>query len=67
MPDLILPAITEHATQYSGGSMLVWNEADYVQEIWPTADKIRAEQENGGKVWVRKVIVVEDWTEVPRA
>lgn len=58
--------ITEHATQYSSGGMLVWNEAEYVQKVYPTAERISLEQRNGGKVWTRKVIVVEDWSEVPR-
>lgn len=59
--------ITEHATEYAGGSMLVWNEADHVTRIFPTAYKIRGEQQHGGTVWTRTIIVVEGWSKVPRA
>jgi hypothetical protein len=67
MPDLILPAITEHATRFKSGDMVVWDETPETLAVYPLAARIEQKQEGGGKVWVRKVIVVEPWTEVPRA
>jgi len=49
----------------SGGGYHVWNTEPYIEEIYPLAQKIKAGQRFGGKVYRRRVIVVEDWTEVP--
>ena len=57
--------VTEHATEYSSGSMLVWNEQPWIQEIYPTAQKIAHEQKFS-TVWQRKILVLQDWTEVPK-
>lgn len=57
--------VTEHATQYSGGSMLVWNERPEILQIFPLAERIAGEQQHG-KVWQRKIIVLQGWTEVPK-
>ena len=61
------PVITEHAQLMSGGGFHVWNTEPYIEEIYPLAQKIKAGQRFGGKVYRRRVIVVEDWTEVPSA
>ena len=58
--------ITEHAELMSGGGFHVWNTEPYIEKIYPLAEKIKAGQRFGGKVYRRRVIVVEDWTEVPR-
>lgn len=58
--------IIEHAIMMSGGGMQVRNNADHVNQIFPLPDWIRSQQRFGGKVYTRKVIVVEDWTEVER-
>ena len=57
--------VTEHAQLMSGGGFHVWNTEPYIEEIYPLAEKIKAGQRFGGKVYRRRVIVVEDWTEVP--
>lgn len=36
----------------------------YIEEIYPLAQKIEHGQRSGGKVYRRRVIVVEDWAEV---
>lgn len=57
----------EYGDKYRGGSVLVWptNEPELVR-IFPLEDRIKAGQMNGGVVMTRRVIVVEDWTEVPK-
>jgi hypothetical protein len=57
--------VVEHAYEMSGGGFHVWNTEPYIEEIYPLAQKIKASQRFGGKVYRRQVIVVEDWTEVP--
>jgi hypothetical protein len=36
-----------------------------IECIYPLGERIRAGQRYGGKVFQRRVIVVDDWTEVP--
>jgi hypothetical protein len=54
----------EHAILYSGGSMLVRPNDPGVEAVWPLADWIRAHRRNGGRVYRRRVVVVEDWQEM---
>ena len=56
---------TEHAEQMSGGGYHVWNTEPYIERIYPLALRIKAGQRFGGKVYTRKIIVLEEWTEVP--
>jgi hypothetical protein len=58
--------ITEHAISMSGGSMQVRNDHPEIDRIYPLAEWIEATYRLGGKVYRRRIIVVEDWTEVPR-
>ena len=58
------PVITEHAYQMSGGGYHVWNTEPYIEEIYPLEQRIAHSQQHGGKVYRRRVIVVEDWTEI---
>lgn len=61
--------ITEHGERMSGGGFHVRaSEADVpgLEDIYPLEQWIRSQQRFGGKVYRRKIIVVEDWTEVPR-
>ena len=54
--------VTEHAIEMSGGGMQVrWKGAE---RVYPLKDWIPAQQRFGGRVYQRKIIVVEDWTEV---
>ena len=59
--------VTEHAHLMSSGGFHVWNTKPYIEEIFPLAERIKDGQRFGGKVYRRRVIVVEDWTEVPKA
>lgn len=58
--------VTEHAIRMSGGSMQVRNPHPEIERIYPLAEWIEAQQRNGGKVHRRKIVVVEDWTELTR-
>ena len=56
--------IIEYATQMSGGGMHIrWDDPE-MERIYPLAEWIPAQQRFGGKVYRRRVIVVEDWEEV---
>lgn len=57
-------SIVEHAVMMSGGGMHVRNGDPEIEEIFPLAKRIPAQQRFGGKVYRRTVIVVEDWGEV---
>jgi hypothetical protein len=56
--------VTEHAHLMSGGGFHVWNTEPYIEKVYPLAQKIEHGQRFGGHVYRRRVIVVEDWTEV---
>jgi hypothetical protein len=56
--------VTEHAHQMSGGGYHVWNTEPYIEKVYPLAQRIEHGQRFGGKVYRRRVIVVEDWAEV---
>lgn len=67
--DAALPVaevVTEHAQLMSGGGFHVRNAGPEVEEIYPLKEWIRHGQRFGGQVYRRKVIVVRDWTKVPR-
>lgn len=57
--------ITEHAIQMSGGGMHVRCDDPAVEKVYPLAEWIPDHQQSGGKVWRRRIIVVDDWVEVP--
>ena len=61
------PVVTEHAHQMSGGGYHVWNTEPYVLRYCPLEQMIEMRQQDGGKVYRRRVIVVEDWTEISSA
>lgn len=60
------PETTEYAQRYAGGSMLVRNPHPDIERIFPVAEWIRAEQQLGGKIYRRRIVVLEDWTEVTK-
>lgn len=59
------PIVTEHAILMSGGSMQVFNNDPEIEDIHLAA-RIRSHQRFGGKVYRRRVIVVDEWEEVAR-
>jgi hypothetical protein len=61
------PVITEHAALLAGGSMQVFPDDPEIEDVYPLARRIRAKQRFGGQVYRRRIIVVEDWDEVPPA
>jgi hypothetical protein len=58
--------VTEHAVQYKSGDMKVRCDDPEVERIYPLEQWIPSEQRFGEKVWRRRIVVLEDWTEVPR-
>jgi len=58
--------VTEHAEQYTSGAMLVRNSALEVERVYPLEQWVPDQQQHGGRIFKRRVIVVDDWTEVPR-
>jgi hypothetical protein len=59
--------VTEHAVRMSSGAMTVRYDHPDIDRIFPLAEWIRSEQRFGGRVWRRRIIVVDDWEEVSRA
>lgn len=57
--------IVEYANEYTGKSMLIAFRDEETESIYPLENWIRNQQRFGGKVYRRKIIVVEDWEEVP--
>lgn len=60
------PIAIEHGLLMSGDSMAVRSSDPEIEQVYPLVAWIRHKQRSGGKVMRRRVIVVEDWTEVPR-
>lgn len=58
--------IVEHASPYAWGAMLVRGDDENLDREYPLDRWIADEQRLGG-VMRRRIIVVEDWTEVPHA
>ncbi|MFB9926019.1 hypothetical protein ACFORO_12430 [Amycolatopsis halotolerans] len=54
----------EHGLLMSGGGVHV--RPDGIEHVYPLASWIENQQRNGSHVMHRRVIVVEDWSEVPR-
>lgn len=63
-PELFNPPVTEHAREMSGGGMHI--RAAGLDDVYPLAEWIEHGQRNGGRVWRRRIQVIEDWVEVPR-
>ena len=55
--------VTEYAYQMSDGGHQIWNTAPYIEKIYPLAERIKAEVQNG-KVYRRRIVVVEEWAEI---
>lgn len=55
--------VTEYGQELKGGGYQTWNTEPYIEKIYPLAEKIKNERRHG-KVYRRRIIVVEDWTEV---
>jgi hypothetical protein len=58
--------VTEYAIGIRGGDKQVRNPHPEIERIYPLRQWIPDHQRFGGKVYRRRVIVVEDWVEVGR-
>jgi hypothetical protein len=56
--------VTEYGQLMSGGGYHIRNPHPDIERIYPLADWITDHCRHGGKVHRRRLIVVEDWTEV---
>lgn len=56
--------VTEHAIRMSDGSMQVRNSDPELERIYPFERWVENQQRSGGTVYRRRIVVVEDWTEV---
>lgn len=62
-PDAPLAGLrAEYASRLGSGYQL-WNTEPYIERVAPLAERIQLAHQNG-KVYRRRIIVVEDWTEV---
>lgn len=57
--------VDEHAIMMSGGGMHVRSDDPHTEDVYPLEEWIPDVQRHGGKVYTRKIIVVENWHEVP--
>jgi hypothetical protein len=57
-------ARVEHAQLFAGGSMLIRNADADVERVYPLAEWIGHETRKGGRIFRRKIVVIEDWSEV---
>jgi hypothetical protein len=55
--------VTEYGQLMSGGGYQLFNQASHIEDIYPLADRIKAGRRHGGKVFRRRVLVLEDWEE----
>ena len=58
------PILIEHAIDMTSG-MLVRTSG--LERVYPLAEWIKDQQHHGGRVWRRRIVIVEEWVEVPRA
>jgi hypothetical protein len=56
--------VTEYGTISKSGDRMVWDTAPYIEKVYPLTQRIEDTLLNGGEVYQRRVIVVEDWAEV---
>ncbi|WP_154697028.1 hypothetical protein [Lentzea guizhouensis] len=56
--------LTEHALRLASGGMQVRNPHPDIERVYPLAEWIRDELQNGSKVYRRRVVVLENWTAV---
>jgi hypothetical protein len=62
--EVVTGVVTEHGTQFKGGDHVVWSTEPDVEEVYPLAKRIANQVRNGGKVYRRRIIVVDHWAEV---
>lgn len=60
-----LEPVTEHAIGMSSGDKQIRATYPRQEQIYPLEDWIEHNQRFGGKVYRRRVIVLDDWTELP--
>lgn len=56
--------IAEYGTQCKSGDRVVWDTAPYIEKVYPLAKRIEDGRLDGGRVYRRRIIVVDDWAEV---
>lgn len=56
--------LLEYATAMTDGSRNVWPDDPELDAIYPLAKRVEHGQRNGGRVLRRRIVVIEDWSEV---
>jgi hypothetical protein len=56
--------VDEYGTRMSGGGYQTWDTSPELEAIYPLAKHIKNTRRDGGKVYRRRIIVIDDWTEV---
>jgi hypothetical protein len=56
--------VVEHAVRMAGGGYHIRSDGQDIERIYPTEEWIEHQIRSGAMVYKRRVIVVEDWTEV---
>lgn len=59
-------SVVEHAVRMSGGGMTIRNPHPDTERIYPLGQWITHQQRDGCKVYRRRILVLDDWQEVPR-
>jgi hypothetical protein len=62
--EVVTGVVTEYGLIRKGGDVEVWNTEPSVEAVYPLAKRIANAVRNGGTVYRRRIIVVDDWAEV---
>jgi hypothetical protein len=62
--DLENPGRVEYGLLMSGGGFHIRSDSPEVERIYPAAEWAAGEMRNGGHVYRRRVVVVEEWVEL---
>jgi hypothetical protein len=56
--------VAEYGVRMTGGEHRTLTTTPRLEGIYPLADRIKAERRDHGKVYRRRIVVVDDWEEV---
>jgi hypothetical protein len=58
--------VMEYGEMLTSGGFQTWNTEPDILAIYPLAERIKNARRFNGKVYRRRIIVVDDWEEVKR-
>lgn len=62
--EVVTGLVDEYGTRLGGGGYQTWDTSPRSEEIYPLAKRIEHARRDHGGAYRRRVIVVEEWTEV---